>query len=156
MQVKPSRHTPSASSSSHTLPPRYTVPPLPPTIHRKLALYLHDDYLLIVPWRDEAEASPSEDGIDKGEEESVRGVKIGWGVKGKVEAWEGTLDTDEGDAIELGGVLGLVRLWDGEPEFPEQSMRLRVDFLCSRIPPGRSAIYEGAISPVSRSYQPKH
>ncbi|ORX40908.1 SacI homology domain-domain-containing protein [Kockovaella imperatae] len=101
-------HTHSASSSSHSLPPRFTVPPMPPTIHRKLSLVVRDDCLLIVPRKDVHGDAGSIGDSDNDE----RGVKISWGLKGKVESWEGRVQIHDDEAIELGGILGLVRLWD--------------------------------------------
>ena len=120
------------------------MPPLPPRIHRKLVVHLHPDGLLIVPLTD------IQDGQEP-EESEVEGFKIGWGVKGRIEGWQGRIETDE-DAVELGGILGLVRLWDGEsqklvhlvtslrlirhyqPRMPSSSCHLpNLPFLCSGI-----------------------
>ncbi|OCF78932.1 inositol polyphosphate-5-phosphatase F [Kwoniella mangroviensis CBS 8886] len=70
------------------LPPRFTVPPLPPRIHRQIKLAITDDGVALAP-------------------ESGEGVLIRWGVKGKVE----TIDCEPGEVV-LGGVLGIVRLWE--------------------------------------------
>ena len=112
MPTRPSRHTPTASTSAVTLPPRFTVPPLPPVVHRRLALYLHNDYLLITPLLEPEDSHKTNTNVGDDEARQVKGVKIGWGVKGGVEPWEGSIETTE-EALELGGILGLVRLWDG-------------------------------------------
>lgn len=74
-----------------SLPPRFTVPPLPPQIYRRLTLIVHDDGVVLSP--------------DNGQS-----VLIHWGVKGKVEP----VDGDEQGELIIGGVLGIARLWDGE------------------------------------------
>lgn len=74
-----------------SLPPRFTVPPLPPHIYRRLTLIVHDDGVVLSP--------------DNGQS-----VLIHWGVKGKVEPVDGN---EQGELI-IGGVLGIARLWDGE------------------------------------------
>ncbi|WWD20805.1 hypothetical protein CI109_105282 [Kwoniella shandongensis] len=74
---------------SHTsLPPRFTVPPLPPRLHRRLNLGINDEGIVLTP-------------------DSGQGVLVRWGVKGKVEPFDG----EAGDLI-IGGILGVVRLWD--------------------------------------------
>ncbi|WRT70821.1 uncharacterized protein IL334_007820 [Kwoniella shivajii] len=70
------------------LPPRFTVPPLPPRIHRQVKVNVTEEGVTLAP----------EDG---------QGVLIRWGVKGKVE----TIDCEPGE-VTLGGILGIVRLWD--------------------------------------------
>ncbi|XAO27080.1 hypothetical protein I312_105922 [Cryptococcus bacillisporus CA1280] len=72
-----------------SLPPRLTVPPLPPHIYRRLTLIVHDDGVVLSP--------------DNGQS-----VLIHWGVKGKVEP----VDGDEQGELMIGGVLGIARLWD--------------------------------------------
>jgi hypothetical protein len=42
------------------------------------------------------------------------GVLIRWGAKGKLEAWDQESTSDEEEGVVLGGILGIVRLWDGE------------------------------------------
>jgi hypothetical protein len=88
------------------------VPPFPSHPHRKLRLSVHSQGLLLRPVASQGDgniATPASPG---------RGVLIRWGVKGGVEAWDG-IGVDEGDEVdinvELGGILGLVRLWDGTP-----------------------------------------
>ncbi|WWC72701.1 uncharacterized protein I206_106665 [Kwoniella pini CBS 10737] len=71
-----------------TLPPRFTVPPTPPRIHRQIKLSVVEDGVALSP-------------------ENGEGVLVRWGVKGKVERF----DCEPGEVI-LGGVLGIVRLWD--------------------------------------------
>ncbi|ODN90157.1 inositol polyphosphate-5-phosphatase F [Cryptococcus wingfieldii CBS 7118] len=72
------------------LPPRFTVPPLPPTLHRRMNLLPHDAGIILAP--------PG----------GAPGVLIGWGVRGKIEPLDGA---EEGELV-LGGVLGIARLWD--------------------------------------------
>ncbi|WVW80545.1 hypothetical protein I302_102530 [Kwoniella bestiolae CBS 10118] len=67
-----------------TLPPRFTVPPLPPRMHRQIKLAITDDGVTLAP-------------------ESGEGVLVRWGVKGKVE----TIDCEPGEVI-LGGILGML------------------------------------------------
>ena len=112
MQPRASRHALTGSTSSVALPPRFTVPPSPPVVHRRLALHLHDDYLLITPVTEAQSSKTAEESLEDGEAWQVKGFTIGWGVKGKVEAWEGSIETDD-EPLELGGILGLARLWDG-------------------------------------------
>lgn len=101
--------------------PKYTIPPTPPTIHRKLLLTKHHDGLVISPLR--REISHSDEVADRDEKEDngeaakakgefVEGVMIGWGVRGEVKGWEGEVVSE---GVEIGGVLGVVRLWDSEP-----------------------------------------
>ena len=42
------------------------------------------------------------------------GVLIKWGAKGKVESWDGEGKPDDEGGVVLGGILGIVRLWDGK------------------------------------------
>ena len=81
------------ASMAH-IPPKYTIPPMPPHIHRKLSLGRLEEGLVLLPQID----GPAE------------GVLVRWGVKGGITKWTG--DTEE--LVELGGVLGIVRLWDSE------------------------------------------
>ena len=73
---------------------KYTVPPMPPQTHRKVSLARNDEGVLLFTQIDE----PCE------------GVLIKWGVKGALSAWKGEVE----EAVELGGILGVVRLWDSE------------------------------------------
>lgn len=86
------------------------VPPFPSHPHRKLRLSVHPQGLLLRP------VAPHSDGNIGTPRAPGRGVLIRWGAKGRVEAWDGTglgdNDEDETD-VDLGGILGLVRLWDG-------------------------------------------
>jgi hypothetical protein len=77
------------ASISSPLPARYTVPPMPPRIHRSLNIGIHEDGVVLSP--------------DRG-----TSIIIHWGVKGGVEATD-----DQIDGLEIGGVLGIARLWDG-------------------------------------------
>jgi hypothetical protein len=91
------RRTPPPNlSPPRNLPPRLTVPPLPPRIHRRLALSVLPDGLLLRP------TGPTAAG---------EAVLVRWGPKGKVE--QVALDPQEPE-VEIGGVLGIVRLWDSE------------------------------------------
>lgn len=85
------------------------VPPFPSHPHRKLKLSIHPEGLVIRPIASQADGNigtPTAPG---------KGVIIRWGVKGRVEPWNGAGLTQEGETseVELGGILGLVRLWDG-------------------------------------------
>jgi len=89
-------------SPPRNLPPRLTVPPLPPRIHRRLNATVTTDGVVLRPL---------------GPTAAEEGVLVRWGPRGKVE----TLDAEDKDAatdaaagVEIGGVLGIVRLWDGE------------------------------------------
>lgn len=88
------RTPPPSTSPTRNLPPRLTVPPLPPRIHRKLAVAATDDGLVIRPLVGSGEA-----------------VLVRWGLRGKVEAVD---RSDLEGEVELGGIIGIVRLWDGE------------------------------------------
>jgi len=79
---------------------KYTVPPMPPQIHRKISLARTDEGILLFTQIDE----PSE------------GVLIKWGVKGALSAWKGEAE----EVIELGGILGIVRLWDSKSSSPSR------------------------------------
>ncbi|BEJ10777.1 hypothetical protein CspHIS471_0101990 [Cutaneotrichosporon sp. HIS471] len=89
------------SSLSNQLPARISVPPFPTTIHRRLILSLTDHGLLLKPV-----------GIVPVSEDPA--VLIHWGLKGKVEPYDSApASTGQGDdEVEIGGVLGIVRLWD--------------------------------------------
>ncbi|EIW70203.1 hypothetical protein TREMEDRAFT_30281 [Tremella mesenterica DSM 1558] len=71
---------------------RFIVPPMPPRIHRRLRLVAREDGLVITP----------------SDPESHDGVMIRWGVESKLQPIEEHLD----QGLEIGGILGLVRLWD--------------------------------------------
>lgn len=85
------------SSPSSQLPARLTVPPLPPRIHRRLLASATDDGILIRPGESKDPA-----------------VLVRWGLRGKVESRDNDEDEATDDEVELGGVLGIVRLWDCE------------------------------------------
>lgn len=89
------------SSLSNQLPARISVPPFPTPIHRHLVLALTDDGLRLKP-------------LGIGPVSEGPAVLIHWGVKGKVEPCDSApASSGEGDAeVEIGGVLGIVRLWD--------------------------------------------
>ncbi|GMK56774.1 hypothetical protein CspeluHIS016_0306140 [Cutaneotrichosporon spelunceum] len=89
------------SSLSNQLPARLSVPPFPTPIHRRLILATTDDGLLLKPVSTPpAPESPA--------------VLVRWGVKAKVEPCDSApASTRDGqDEVEIGGVLGIVRLWD--------------------------------------------
>jgi hypothetical protein len=100
-------HTP--RSSRHTIPPRLTVPPFPPQLYRRLLLTVEKDGLLLRPQH----PTGGEDDNDVRTDDST-GVLIRWGAKGKLETWEQQQASDEDEGVVLGGILGIVRLWDGE------------------------------------------
>lgn len=95
------------SSLSNQLPARISVPPLPIPIHRRLVLTLTDDGLLLKPT-----------GIAPVTEDLA--VLIHWGLKGKVEpCYSAPASSGEGEGeVQIGGVLGIVRLWDGTSTDP--------------------------------------
>lgn len=90
------------SSLANQLPARISVPPLPIPIHKRLVLSLADDGLLLQPT-----------GIAPVVEDPA--ILIHWGLKGKVEAcYSLPASAVEGEGeVDIGGVLGIVRLWDG-------------------------------------------
>ncbi|WVR08702.1 hypothetical protein IAU60_005760 [Kwoniella sp. DSM 27419] len=77
------------------LPPRFTVPPLPPRIHRRLTVALHDDGVTVTP-------------------ESGPGVLVHYAVKGKIE----TIDCDPGEVIIGAAYLLVFMPRTGAPLFP--------------------------------------
>ncbi|KAL7420820.1 hypothetical protein Q5752_004773 [Cryptotrichosporon argae] len=99
----PPRHGTSSSKSSPALPPRLTVPPFPPRIHRRLVLSSTPGGVVLRSKGASVGVSPK-----RGSESTALIVK--WGVKGKVEVYTGAAKGDDG--VELGGILGIVRLWD--------------------------------------------
>lgn len=118
--MPPRGHTKASSTSSPqlpSLPARLTVPPMPPVIHRRLRLSLTDDGISIIP-------APAQE--DDQEGKAVAGEQAGllvrWGVRGKVEIDEGRArrsgrksdENEDDDGVVIGGILGVVRLWDGE------------------------------------------
>ena len=86
---------------------RFTVPPTPPQIHRRLKLTITKDGVLLRPKAND-EREPSD-------LHPLVGVLLHWGVRGKVETWREEYSSIVIDnEVELGGILGVVRLWDGE------------------------------------------
>ena len=79
---------------------------MPPQIHRRIFMTMGPNGLIIIPKAEEESAPPI--GTHR------RGASIGWGVKGRVEHWEGAVQREHDQWVEIGGILGLVRLWDGE------------------------------------------
>lgn len=106
------------------LNPKYTIPPTPPIIHQRLILQKLKEGILISPSgctdhiknQNGEVGQPSQTGEGGSQGEFVRGVMVKWGVKGEVRPWEGIVDQEgvQGDEVEIGGVLGVVRLWDSE------------------------------------------
>ncbi|KAL1412508.1 hypothetical protein Q8F55_000254 [Vanrija albida] len=82
---------------SKSLPARLTVPPLPPRIHRRLDLSAVADGLLLRP---------------AGNGPSSEAVLVRWGLRGSVEPVSPSVYDNDSAGVELGGVLGIVRLWD--------------------------------------------
>lgn len=99
-------HTPRGSRT--TLPPRLTVPPFPPQLYRQLLLTVEKDGVLIRP-----QHPTGGDDEDDVRTDGTTGVLIKWGAKGKVETWDGEGKPDDEQGVVLGGLLGIVRLWDG-------------------------------------------
>jgi hypothetical protein len=99
-------HTPRGSRT--TLPPRLTVPPFPPQLYRQLLLTVEKDGVLIRP-----QHPTGGDDEDDVRTDGTTGVLIKWGAKGKVETWDGEGTPDDEEGVVLGGILGIVRLWDG-------------------------------------------
>lgn len=85
---------PSPYLDNMTLPPKYQIPPMPPIVHRRISLARSEDGLVV---------------FARGEDRS-EGALLKWGVKGGLSRWSGDID----EAVELGGILGIVRLWDSE------------------------------------------
>jgi hypothetical protein len=91
---------------------------MPPVIHRRLRLLTTDEGISITP-------APAQEDDHEGKEVAGEqaGLLVRWGVRGKVDINEGragrsgqTSDDDEDDdGVMIGGILGIVRLWDGEP-----------------------------------------
>lgn len=128
-------HTPRGSRT--TLPPRLTVPPFPPQLYRRLLLTVEKDRVLIRPQHPTGE-----------EEDDVRtddstGVLIKWGAKGKVESWDGEGKPDDEEGVVLGGILGIVRLWDGRSRIQRSILtrQLRTCLLSSDRPASLSPFF---------------
>ena len=102
-------------SSRHTIPPRLTVPPFPPQLYRRLLLTIERDGLLLRPQH----LNPGQE-EDEARTDNAGGVMIKWGVKGAVQPWsEGKPhDEEEDEGVVIGGILGIVRLWDGKSSTP--------------------------------------
>jgi hypothetical protein len=99
-------HTP--RGSRHTLPPKLTVPPFPPQLFRRLLLTVETDGVLLRPQH----PTGGDDDEDVRTDDTT-GIIIKWGAKGRVEPWEGQETKNGDEGVVLGGVLGIVRLWDG-------------------------------------------
>jgi hypothetical protein len=110
-------HTPRGSRT--TLPPRLTVPPFPPQLYRRLLLTVEKDGVLIRPQH----PTGGEDDEDVRTDGST-GVLIKWGAKGKVETWDGEGKPDDEEGVVLGGILGIVRLWDGTSSSERMVLKL--------------------------------
>ncbi len=103
------------------------MPPMPPQIHRRLTLSITSEGVILRPKSSSSSSAfssshtstkTSSSGPSGGKEKSERGigggdglmgVKIKWGLKGKIESVQG----GEDGTVDLGGILGIVRLWDG-------------------------------------------
>lgn len=83
---------------------------MPPQIHRRLTLSLSPHGLVLRP-KSSAPLDKQPSRLYKGENEISPGVLMHWGVKGKVEVYD--RGAEEDDTVDLGGILGIVRLWDG-------------------------------------------
>lgn len=106
-----------SSMPTRSILPKYTVPPTPPIIHRRVSLGQTPHGLVLFPHTSEPSDGP------------VKGVQVGWGVKGDVVAWTGQAEP----CVELGGVLGIVRLWDSEWSW--SGVEAKGELICRRLPP---------------------
>jgi hypothetical protein len=99
------------NQATPTLPSKFRVPPLPPQIHRRLYLKPLSDGLIVTSHQSE---TPHSRGTDD--------VWIGYGPKGQVKRWKDldsqrkqrlpTVSKDDPSTLEIGGILGLTRLWE--------------------------------------------
>lgn len=109
-----SRHAQSPSTSSlRSLPARFTVPPLPPRIHRRLKIRVVRDGVALCP------ATSHDADLDSSFHAPEPGILIRWGTKAKIDTDYSEPDLEEDDEedhddVFIGGVLGTVKLWDGE------------------------------------------
>ena len=112
-------HTP--MSSRHTIPPKLTVPPFPPQLYRRLLLTIERDGLLLRP---QHLATGQEE--DEARTDNSGGVMIKWGVRGAVQPFTEarSREEEEDEGVVLGGILGIVRLWNG-PSFSFGSTRFQ-------------------------------
>lgn len=81
------------------------VPPMPPQIHKRLLVRVDKEGLMLRS-------------KENGSRSAQARVLIHWGTRGKVVNRQGALwrgDVEDGEEeLELGGIIGIVRLWDGE------------------------------------------
>lgn len=109
-----SRHAQSPSTSSlRSLPARFTVPPLPPRIHRRLKIKVVREGVALSP------VSSHDADLDSSFHAPEPGILIRWGTKAKIDTDYSEpdledLDDEEEDHVLIGGALGTVKLWDGE------------------------------------------
>lgn len=102
------------NKATPTLPSKYRIPPLPPHIHRRIYLKPLQDGLLLG-----SSASSSNAGVGRDND-----VWIGYGPKGQIKRWRDldaqrkqrpfveTVKEDPVASLEIGGILGLTRLWE--------------------------------------------
>ena len=102
------------NQATPTLPSKYRVPPLPPRIHRRIYLKPVQDGLLLG-----SSASTSNTGTGQDND-----VWIGYGPKGQIKRWKEldpqrkqrpfveTVKEEPIQSLEIGGILGLTRLWE--------------------------------------------
>jgi hypothetical protein len=102
------------NQATPTLPSKFRVPPLPPRIHRRLYLSPQDDGLLISSTRKSTGGRSKDD------------VLVGYGPKGQVRRCgemdqqgqqqrkqrSGNTVDSTNNPLEIGGILGLTRLWE--------------------------------------------
>lgn len=102
-------HTP--RSSRQVIPPSLTVPPFPPQLYRRLLLTVETGGVLLRP-----QHVTSGEADEDARTDNSQGVLINWGVKGSVQTWQGDErgDDEDDEKVVLGGILGIVRLWDGQ------------------------------------------
>lgn len=85
------------------LPPSLQVPPSPLSIHKALLVRATARGLRVRPKAGSNQLGSSKKG----------GVVLGWGVKGKLSAYEQDEgEEDEGEEVEVKGLVGIVRLWN--------------------------------------------
>lgn len=104
----------SNNQGTPTLPSKYRVPPLPPRIHRRIYLKPVQDGLLLGSHTTHTNTGTGQDDD----------VWIGYGPKGQIKRWKelepqrkqrpfvGTNKDEPIQTLEIGGILGLTRLWE--------------------------------------------
>ncbi len=118
---------------------------MPPRIHRTLLMVICKDGVGLRPTLSAGGSAP---------EEPAAAVMIRWGVRGKVETWQGASFSEAGEEeVELGGILGIVRLWNGESSVYNEMMSLCSLFLAAYLlvflPPSKrpSPLFPNHIEP---------